>query len=80
MSLPGCAVELCKGANLEGRSGGVQESHGFPESENFQGAQVSDGIQRLFSAPAASHDSGVWERLIRSVRPAWDSPTADNLL
>ena len=43
----------------------------------LRGFMLQNGISWSFNPPAASHMGGVWERMIRSVRRAFDAVTRD---
>ena len=56
------------GTNFVGANKELKRSLVELNNVKIQGALIQDGIKWSFNTPAASHQGGVWERLIRSVR------------
>ena len=50
------------------------------DQERIQATLTKKGIKWKFNPPAARHQGGVWERLIRSIRRILHSPIGERLL
>ncbi|KAK0154146.1 hypothetical protein N1851_003770 [Merluccius polli] len=61
------------GTNFVGASRELKESLNALNYDKIQRAFLQDGIEWRFNIPSASHQGGVWERLIRSVRSVLNS-------
>lgn len=49
-------------------------------NERIQGTLIQDGIKWSFNTPAASHQGGIWERLIGSVKGILSSVVGQQVL
>ncbi len=58
------------GTNFTGANKELKQSLAALNNGKIQGALIQDGIKWSFNTPAASHQGGIWERLIRSVKQA----------
>lgn len=68
------------GTNFRGAEPDVMKALKSWDQEKIQGQFLRREIQWHFNPPAASHQGGVWERLIRSLRRILSSMVGDRLL
>lgn len=65
---PVSVIRSDNGTNFVGANRELKESLTALNHGKIQKALVQDGIKWDFNTPAASHQGGIWERLIRSVK------------
>ncbi|XP_035985471.1 uncharacterized protein LOC118558973 isoform X4 [Fundulus heteroclitus] len=65
---PVSTIRSDNATNFVGANRELKESLAELNHAKIQNAFVQDGIKWNFNIPAASHQGGVWERLIRSIR------------
>ena len=68
------------GANLRGAELDVAKALKVWDQERIQTTLTQKGIEWKFNPPAASHQGGVWERLIRLIRRILHSLIGERLL
>ena len=65
---PVSTIRTDNGTNFVGANRELKESLAVVNHGKIQRSLVQDGIEWNFNTPAASHQGGIWERLIRSVK------------
>lgn len=65
---PVSSIRSDNGRNFVGANRELKESLAALNQDKIQRTLAQDGISWHFKTPAASHQGGIWERLIRSVR------------
>ena len=68
------------GTNFIGANKELKQSLAALNNAKIQDALIQDGIKWSFNTPSASHQGGVWERLIRSVRSILTSVLGQQIL
>lgn len=76
----GSYVKSDNGTNFTGANKELKQSLAALNNERIQGALIQDGIKWNFNTPAASHQGGIWERLIRSVKGILSSVVGQQVL
>lgn len=56
------------GTNFVGAEKQLREANGSLNQSHIEKAMQKKGIKWIFNSPAASHQGGIWERQIRTVR------------
>lgn len=77
---PVSSIRSDNGTNFVGANRELKESLADLNHGKIQRALVKDGINWSFNIPAASHQGGVWERLIRSVKSVLTSVLKQQIL
>lgn len=77
---PVSSLRSDNGTNFIGANKELKQSLATLNNAKIQGALVQDGIKWSFNTPTASHQGGVWERLIRSVRSILTSVLGQQVL
>ena len=77
---PVSSLRSDNGTNFVGANKELKRSLVELNNVKIQGALIQDGIKWSFNTPAASHQGGVWERLIRSVRSILTSVLGQQVL
>ena len=77
---PVSSLRSDNGRNFVGANKELKRSLVELNNAKIQGALIQDGIKWSINTPAASHQDGVWERLIRSVRSILTSVLGQQVL
>ena len=65
---PVSSMRSDNGTNFTGANKELKQSLAALNNGKIQGALIQDGIKWSLNTPAAPHQGGIWERLIRSVK------------